>query len=995
MHRDTAYKNAPPYFLFGILVLVAVVLLGYGFESYERYARQFRAEVEEKLTAITDSKIAGIMHWRGEFQSRMRVLCENQLFCRLVRKQLNTTASADERQSLQTWLSMYQTVYGYTHVFLLDPLGGQQASAPADARMTCPRVQQAVRSVTRSGRPVFVDLHFHDPQKAIHFSLVAPVLEQGSTIALVVFDVDAEAELFPLIQTWPTPSPTAETLIVRRDGNDVLFLNELRFQKNTALRLRIPLTRTEVPAVRAVIGQEGFCEGIDYRGEKVVADVRPLPGLPWSMVTRIDLEEVYAPLRVHLRQSLILGTIIILGLCLTLFFSWRQQSLRFYRKQAQDARLLQETNDELQMLFESMLNAFVLFESVFDDQGRFVSYRFVFINKAYESITGVTQTEVAGKTVHEVWPGTEPEWIRRYGEVAVTGISQVFEQYHDPTKKLYHCNVYRPGDSQERFCVIFEDITERSLAEMKLRISEQKYRSLMENLSTGVVVHGPDTAIMYSNPMASVLLGLPPEQLQGKVAADPYWAFLQEDGTPCSLSDYPVNSVLSSGEPSINRVMGVRTGAYSEPLWLICNAYPEHDESGRVARVVVTFVDISNSKRAAKQIARQANISSIFLTTADEEMYGQVLDIVCEIMHSPLGVFGYLDEDGALIVPTMTREVWDKCSVAEKTFRFPTSTWGDSSWPRALREKQCNFSNERSGKTPVGHLVVDRYATMPIVFGQQVVGLFQVANKPVDYTGEDIQALQSLADFIAPILNARLVRDRFEKKLQARNEELAQFSYAVSHDLRSPVVTIQTFIGYLDKDIAKQDSDQISRDLMFMHAATDKISRMLDELLVLIRVGHVHNPETEMPLQAIVKEAMRVVGGRIAQRGVAVRMTQAPLVLRGDCPRLVDLFQNLIDNAVKFMGDQRDPLIEIGFENKHDCVELFVRDNGIGIDPRYLGKLFKLFEKIDPDVEGIGMGLVFAKRIVKTHGGTIFVESKGLGKGTCFRFTLPGKGKEL
>ena len=115
------------------------------------------------------------------------------------------------------------------------------------------------------------------------------------------------------------------------------------------------------------------------------------------------------------------------------------------------------------------MNAFVLFESVFDENGKFVSYRFVFINEAYERITGVKNKEVQGKTVHEVWPETEPDWIKKYGEVAVTGVPQTFEMYHHPTKKLYHCNVYRPWDNPDRFCVIFDDITERKQIEAELQ----------------------------------------------------------------------------------------------------------------------------------------------------------------------------------------------------------------------------------------------------------------------------------------------------------------------------------------------------------------------------------------------------------------------------------------------------------------------------------------------------------------------------------------------
>ena len=212
--------------------------------------------------------------------------------------------------------------------------------------------------------------------------------------------------------------------------------------------------------------------------------------------------------------------------------------------------------------------------------------------------------------------------------------------------------------------------------------------------------------------------------------------------------------------------------------------------------------------------------------------------------------------------------------------------------------------------------------------------------------------------------------------------------YTVSHDLRSPVVTIRTFLGYLEQDIQNQEAARVAKDLDYMRTAADTMSRLLEELLELSRIGHKVNPSVEAPLQAIVNEALALVAGRIAQRGVQVQVTEEPIRLYGDRPRLVQVFQNLVENAVKFMGDQPAPRVEIGMEQARDQLVLFVRDNGIGIDPRYQPKVFGLFEKLDPGTEGTGIGLALVRRIVEVHGGRIWVESAGVGQGATFRFTL-------
>ncbi len=228
-----------------------------------------------------------------------------------------------------------------------------------------------------------------------------------------------------------------------------------------------------------------------------------------------------------------------------------------------------------------------------------------------------------------------------------------------------------------------------------------------------------------------------------------------------------------------------------------------------------------------------------------------------------------------------------------------------------------------------------------------------------------------------------------ERELRDKNEELERFTSMISHDLKSPLVTFQVFLGYLEADIAAGQAENVGKDLAFMRGAAEKMGRLLEDLLEMSRVGRLANPPECAGWRALAGDALDAVAGRIAQRGIAVQVVGEDLELKGDRARLVEVWQNLVENAAKFMHDRPEPCIVVGREAHGADSVFFVRDNGPGIDPRYHGKVFGLFEKLSADADGTGLGLALVKRIVELYGGRVWLESTGDGAGSCFRFTLP------
>ncbi len=247
---------------------------------------------------------------------------------------------------------------------------------------------------------------------------------------------------------------------------------------------------------------------------------------------------------------------------------------------------------------------------------------------------------------------------------------------------------------------------------------------------------------------------------------------------------------------------------------------------------------------------------------------------------------------------------------------------------------------------------------------------------------------RALSAEIAQRRKVEAEREELLEEMAAKNAELERFAYTVAHDLKAPLVTIKGFLGMLERDSLAGDAKRMKHDMERIGGAADKMHRLTHELLELSRVGHQESTLGAAPLSDLANEAVAMFAEKIRERGVAVEVADDMPVVLGDHTRLLQLFQNLVENAVKYMGEQPEPRVEIG-ARVSDCQTLcYVRDNGQGIDPRYRHKVFELFERLDAREEGTGVGLALVKRIVELHGGRIWLESEGAGTGSTFYFTL-------
>jgi PAS domain S-box-containing protein len=583
------------------------------------------------------------------------------------------------------------------------------------------------------------------------------------------------------------------------------------------------------------------------------------------------------------------------------------------------------------------------------------------INNGFTALSGFSREETIGKSSFEtnIWknPADRKKLV---GELREKGFRENFEAEFlrkdgSPIFGLMSAKVINLHGLPHIMSVT-RDITERKRAEEALQLSYERFQ--LANRATYNAIWDWDlrTNALWWNENFQTLFGYGAEEIEPSIES---WTnrIHPEDLERVRTG---IHEAIDSGRHSWSDQYRFRR---KDSRYAVVDdrGYIARQADGSPVHMIGAMQDITESKRAEEALREseakfRAMVETVPLAIHLSVGVEQISEYVSPTM---VKLFGYTLED----IPTI--EQWWPLAYPDETYRRRISEEWTTRVKRAIETQTPIEPMETVVTCKDGSKKNISWGYITLGDKNYSCGLDLTERKEAE---EDIR--------------------RKAKELQEKNDELTRFTYAVSHDLRSPLVTIQTFRGHLEQDLRSQDAARVEKDLGYIRNAADKMSRLLNELLRLSRVGRIMNPPEEAPLQAIVKEALDLGAGRITARGVRVDLTEEPVVLYGDRTRLVEVFMNLVDNAVKFMGDESAPRVEIGVEQAGDEAVLFVRDNGIGIDPQVQSLLFGLFHKLDPGSEGEGVGLALVRRIVELHGGRIWVESEGPGKGTTFRFTL-------
>ena len=615
------------------------------------------------------------------------------------------------------------------------------------------------------------------------------------------------------------------------------------------------------------------------------------------------------------------------------------------RLQAEEA--LRKSEEKYRGLFESSRDAFMIVE--------LPSGRFSAANMAGLKMFGMKdEAELISHVPWELSPERQPdgrasaEKAREVNGTALRNGSHFFEWRHRRLSgEEFSADVFLTRLEQGGKVILqatVRDITERKRIEEALRRSQEDFEDLFENAPVGYHEVDAGGRLVRINQTELKMLGYSAGELLGQFV----WKISAQEETSRRAALAKLGG--EPPPPSFGRVFRRKDGS---TFPVLINDRILKNEAGAITGIRATIQDDTERKRAEEALRwSETHLRAILESTAD-------------------GILA-VDSNGKVI------------NANQRFVEFGRI-------PQALLDRgddraMLNFVRQQmTDPDAFVKRVQSLYGTDEVAMDILVFKdghIFERHGFPMLMDGAVIGRVWSFRDVTE--------RRRQEEELKQKNAELERFTYTVSHDLKSPLVTVKTFLGYLEQDLLAPNPERVKQDVVYMQTATDKMGQLLDELLNLARVGRQVNPAVRVAFRELAQEAVRLVAGRISTSGVDVQVAGAAVLLEGDRPRLREIWQNLVENACKFMGNQAKPRIELGVERHGPETVFFVRDNGMGIEPRYQTKVFGLFEQLNPKGEGTGMGLALVKRIVELYGGRIWIESSGSGQGATILFTLPG-----
>jgi two-component system, cell cycle sensor histidine kinase and response regulator CckA len=947
----------PPYLLTALFLLAAAAISAVAYRFHQTEKIVIENEVHNQLLGIADLKVRQLTDWRGERFGDASVLMSNKMMMPVLERILAGTAGAGERNQAIDWMTTICERLHYANAVLVNRQG-KVVLRVGRPMGTARHFEEISQEVLQAGKPVFRDFHSDGKDDPIHLGINLPLARsvQSPAFGALLLGIDPDKHLYKLIESWPVPSRSAETLLARREGNEVVYLNRLRHRKDAAaLTLRFPVTAAHLPVVQAALGGEGVVFGRDYRGIAVLAAVRRVPGTPWLLVAKIDADEVHAPVR---RRSITLGVIVfllVLALGSGVYHFWRRQQLRFYRERYQaeiERRALLGHYDYL----TRFANDIILLA---DGEGYLIE-----ANDRAVSTYGYSREELLGMPVRDLHhpsavASLEGDW-RRAAEQG-GGIVETLHRRKDGSEFPVEVSMrFINVEGKKFYQSVIRDIRERKAMVEKLRETAATLNAIVDASPAAIIALASDGKVTLWNRAAERVFGYSAEDLLGHP--------LPARGAGLDEERNRLMRTLLAGE-SFGPIELRRPRKDGTMVDLSLSGAPLRDAQGAVVGVLGVLLDITGHKRAEREQrllgeAVAASLNEVYLFDSDTLLFRYV-------NRGALENLGYTLAEMQRMTPLDIKPEVDR---------------------------------ERFRK------LID-----PLVNGEAKVQNFETAHRRADSSLYPVEVHLQLFDhdgervFLAIILDIterrrvqEALRRSEEQLLQSRKMEgIGRLAGGVAHDFNNYLTVIN---GYCDMLLGRlPERDPIREQVSHIRQAGEQAARLTHQLLAFSR-RQLLEPLV-LNLNHVVADTQRMLGRLIGEDIELVTVLDPRLgPVTADPGQMSQVLINLLVNARDAMPDGGKIIIETANVELDDdyCarhsevtpgsyVMLVVSDTGSGMTPETLQRIFEPFYTTKDRGEGTGLGLATVYGIVRQSGGWIWVYSEP-GRGTTFKLYLPRTG---
>jgi PAS domain S-box-containing protein len=949
-------KPVNPWPLIVLFFIISIVAIVSGYLSYKSQMKHLLENSTQELSAIADLKVNQIIQWRSERKSDGTYLSQNVTLSRQFSSLISGVNGRTLKDDLHREMKALVENYDYKNALFLDLSCNVRLFYPNRDTVISDYLKPRLPDVIRKGEVELTDLHQTGEVSFIHLDLLIPLkgpkVEDSAVIGLLVLRIDPQKVLYPLIQSWPVISKTSETLLFHREGDEIVYLNELRHLEKTGLGLRLPVNQEKLAAAMALQGIQASTDAVDYRGVPVIASMKKVPDSPWYLVAKVDREEVFSVMNDQLKLVKIIVILFILTTGSFLGFLWWNQRVRFYRSkyEAELDRLalirhydyiLKYANDIIFLLdknFSIIEGNDKAIETYQYDRNELIGQN---ISKL-RAETELVSLETDLRTLDEIGHSTY-ETIHRKKDGSVFPIEISARRVDIEGVKYYHS--------------ISRDITERKHAENILKESEERFRKIFEDSPFCMLMTGKDLGIIHANSAFCKMIGYAEEELIG-----------------LTFRNFTHPDHISEDEYSILRLVAEEIPVYHTEkryirsdgsiIWGSTTVSIIRNNDGEVHFFLAMIEDITARKTAETELEKSFSLQKATLeSTADGilvvDNYRKIVQYnqkFTEMWRIPLEIMRSGKDEVAL------QFVRDQLKYPDQFVNQVKRLYSD---PDAITSDMLEFSDGR---------FFERYS-QPQRIGGITAGRV--------WSFRDItERKKAEAELIAA-----------KEKAEESDRLKTAFLHNVSHEIRTPMNAIMGFSTLLNEpDVSDSDRKQ------FIEIISQSGNQLLSIINDIVDLASVESGQMKLNIKEInLNTTLRRISEQFSYKEkphkitltLNISLTDKEVDILTDGTKLVQIISNLINNAFKFTKKGK---IDFGYELKDDFLEFFVKDTGIGIPPEHQTKIFDRFYQVDSAVSrqytGTGMGLSICKAYVELLGGKIWLDSNP-GEGTAFNFTIP------